>query len=158
MVGKDEVLSMFQKFVTRVELQSCKKLKCLWTNNGGEYVSGEFKSKNDAPNFDEERASMAKIPYCLALGSLMYAMVATRPDIAFAVGVVSRFMADLGRKHWDAVKGILHYLSGTADKCVCFGDGDAFIVGYTNANYARNVDNRRSTFGYIFTFAGGVIS
>lgn len=113
-------------------------------------------SKNDAPKSDEERAIMAKIPYCSVVGSLMYAMVATRPDIAFAVGVVSRFMADLGRKHWDAVKGILHYLSGIEDKCLCFGD--AFIVGYTYVDYAGIVDNKRSTSCYIFTFARGAIS
>ena len=115
-------------------------------------------SKNDAPKSDKERASMAKIPYCSAVGFLMYAMVAARPDIAFAVGVVSRFMAVPGRKHWDAVKGILRYLSGTVDKCLCFGDGDAFIVGYSDADYVGNVDNRRSTSGYIFTFVGGAIS
>ena len=58
---------------------------------------------------------MAKIPYASACGSLMYAMVATRPDIAFAVGVVSRFMSNPGKRHWDAVKSILRYLGGTAD-------------------------------------------
>ena len=88
----------------------------------------------------------------------MYAMVATRPDIAFAVGVVSRFMADLGRKHSDAIKGILRYLSGMVNKCLRFGDGDASIVGYPDADYAGNVDNRRSTSGYIFAFARGAIS
>ena len=50
---------------------------------------------------------MAKIPYASAVGSLMYAMVATHLDIAFAVGVVSRYMATLGKKHWEAMKGIM---------------------------------------------------
>ena len=50
--------------------------------------------------------------------------VATRPDIAFAVGAVSRFMSNPGKKHWDAVKLILRYLSGTKDKCLCLGRGD----------------------------------
>ena len=59
---------------------------------------------------------MAKIPYASACGSLMYAMVATRPDIAHAVGVVSRYMSNLGKKHWEAVKSILRYLSGIADR------------------------------------------
>ncbi|MCO5556931.1 hypothetical protein L7F22_010486 [Adiantum nelumboides] len=58
---------------------------------------------------------MAKIPYASACGSLMYAMVATRPDIAYAVGVVSRFMSNPGKKHWEAVKGVLRYLNGTKD-------------------------------------------
>ena len=61
-------------------------------------------SKDDCPKSVEEKAEMAKVPYASACGSLMYAMVATRPDIAYAVGVVSRYMSNPGRKHWDAVK------------------------------------------------------
>ena len=52
----------------------------------------------------------------------------------------------------------MRYWSGIVDKCLHLGDGDASIVGYTDADYAGNVDNRRSTSGYIFTFAGGAIS
>ena len=64
---------------------------------------------------------MSKIPYASAVGSLMYAMIATRPDIAFAVGVVSRYMANRGKKHWEAVKGVMRYLKGTRSLCICFG-------------------------------------
>ena len=85
-------------------------------------------------------------------------MVATRPDIAFAMGVVSRYMADPGKKHWEAVKHILRYLKGTSSKCLRFGNSDASIVGYTDADYAGCVDNRRSTSGYVFIFAGATIS
>ena len=63
----------------------------------------------------DKKATMAKIPYASACGSLMYAMVATRQDIAYAVGVVSQYMSNLGKKHWEAVKSILKYLSGTRD-------------------------------------------
>ena len=101
---------------------------------------------------------MAKVPYASCVGSLMYAMIATRPDIAFAVGVVSRFMADPGKKHWEAVKGILRYLSGTKDMCICFGKSNSGVLGYTDSDYAGNSDNRRSTTGYIFTLYGGAIS
>ncbi|MCO5599974.1 hypothetical protein L7F22_054081 [Adiantum nelumboides] len=75
---------------------------------------------------------MAKVPYSSAVDSLMYAMVATRPDIAFAVGVVSCYMANPGRKHWDAVKHLLRYLKGIASKCLRFGNSEASIVGYTD--------------------------
>ncbi|MCO5564617.1 hypothetical protein L7F22_018282 [Adiantum nelumboides] len=88
---------------------------------------------------------MAKIPYASACGSLMYAMVATRPDIAHAVGVVSRFMSNPGKKHWDAVKSILRYLSGTADRQLCYGGGELFIKGYVDSDYAGCVDSRKST-------------
>ena len=54
-------------------------------------------------------------------GSLTYTMVATWPNIAHAVGVVSRFMANPGRAHWEAIKSILRYLKGTKGKCLCYG-------------------------------------
>ena len=75
----------------------------------------------------------------------MYTMVATRPDIAHAVGVVSRYMSNPGKRHWEAVKKILRYLNGTASKCLRFGNSDASIVGYVDADYAGCVDKRKST-------------
>ena len=115
-------------------------------------------SAKDSPQSDSERAEMAKIPYASACGSLMYAMVATRPDIAFAVGVISRYMANPGKKHWDAVKGVMRYLKGTKEMCICFGKHDAIVHGYTDSDYAGHPDNRKSTTGYVFTFTGGAIS
>ncbi|MCO5564774.1 hypothetical protein L7F22_018442 [Adiantum nelumboides] len=106
---------------------------------------------------DAEKEEMAKVPYSSAVGSLMYAMVATRPDIAYEVGVVSRYMSNPSKKHWEAVKKILRYLQGTASSCLCFGNSDASIVGYTNADYVGCVDSRRSTSGYVFMFAGAII-
>ena len=58
---------------------------------------------------------MAKVPYASAIGSLMYAMVCTRPDIAQVVGAVSKYMTNPGKEHWNAVKLILRYLRGTAN-------------------------------------------
>ncbi|MCO5598957.1 hypothetical protein L7F22_053056 [Adiantum nelumboides] len=75
-------------------------------------------SKNNCPKFVEEKAAMAKIPYASAYGSLRYAMVATRLDIAHAVGVVSRFMSKPGKKNWDVVKLICRYLGGTTNRQV----------------------------------------
>ncbi|MCO5563294.1 hypothetical protein L7F22_016933 [Adiantum nelumboides] len=73
-------------------------------------------SKNNCLKSVEEKIEMAKIPYASACGSFMYAMVAKRLDIAHAVEVVSRFMSNYGKKHWDAVKSILRYLNGTIDR------------------------------------------
>ncbi|GKG09808.1 retrovirus-related pol polyprotein from transposon TNT 1-94, partial [Tanacetum coccineum] len=67
-------------------------------------------SKKQAPKMEASRRRMAKVPYALAVGNVMYAMVCTRPDIDHVVGVVSRFLSNLGRKHWEAVKWRLHYL------------------------------------------------
>ena len=56
------------------------------------------------------------------------------------------------------MKGILRYFSGTKDMCLCSGKSISGVLGYTNSDYARNSDNRRSTTGYIFTLCGGAIS
>ena len=64
-------------------------------------------SKDDSPKSNAQKAKMAKILYSSAVGCLMWVMVATRPDIAFAMGVVSRYMSNPGKKHWKAVKYIL---------------------------------------------------
>ncbi|MCO5553786.1 hypothetical protein L7F22_027501 [Adiantum nelumboides] len=82
-------------------------------------------SKDDCPKSDAEKVEMAKVPYSSAVGSFMYAMVATRPDITFAIGVVN-----------------------------C----EASIVDYTDADYAGCSNTRKSTFGYVFVFAGAAIS
>jgi hypothetical protein len=88
----------------------------------------------------------------------MYAMVCTRSDIAYVVGVVRRFMSNLGKAHWATVKWILRYLRGTSKMCLCFGNGDPILQGYIDADYARDKDSRKSTPGYLVTFAGGAMS
>ena len=82
-------------------------------------LGSQFKLSNkDSPTSDEDRAQMQKVPYASAIGSIMYAMVCTRPDIAHALGVVSRFISNLGRQHWEAVKWILRYLRGTKEQAL----------------------------------------
>ena len=69
---------------------------------------------------------MSRVPYSSVVGSLMYAMVFTRPDIAHVVGVVSRYMNNPGKEHWEAVKWILRYLRGTTTHALCFGGSDTY--------------------------------
>nr|KYP66486.1 Retrovirus-related Pol polyprotein from transposon TNT 1-94 [Cajanus cajan] len=117
---------------------------------------GHFKlSKKSCPTIREK---MSTIPYSSAVGSLMYAMVCTRPDIAHAVGVVSRYLSNPGKTHWEAVKWILRYLRGTSKLCLRFGGAKPILEGYTDADMAGDLDDRKSTSGYIFTFSGGAIS
>lgn len=77
-------------------------------------------SKDQSPQTEEERESMANILYASAIRSLMYTMVCTRPDFGHAVRVVSRFMSNPSKVHWEDVKWILRYLRGTKEKCSCF--------------------------------------
>ena len=74
------------------------------------------------PKTQEEENKMSKVPYASAIGSLMYAMVCTRLDIAHVVRVISKYMSHLGIEHWNVVKCILRYLRGTSSKCLHFGD------------------------------------
>ncbi|KAL5755348.1 hypothetical protein ACOSP7_023568 [Xanthoceras sorbifolium] len=115
-------------------------------------------SKEQSPKTEKERTYMAKVPYASAIGSLMYAMVCTRPDIAQAVGAVSRYMNNPGKIHWEAVKWILRYLRGTTNKTLCFKGGDTTLTGYVDADLAGNVDIRKSTTGYVYTLGGTAVS
>ena len=83
-------------------------------------------TKRSCPTTSFERKEMEAIPYSSAIGSLMYAKVCNRPDIAHAVGVVSRFLANLGKEHWEVVKWILRYLKGTSKMWLCFGELNQF--------------------------------
>jgi hypothetical protein len=88
----------------------------------------------------------------------MYAIVATRPDIAYAVGIISRFMHKPGRPHWNAVKHILKYLVGTQDYGIKFEPNEPLgLLGYTDSDYAGCLNTRKSTSGYIFKFGNGAI-
>ena len=114
-----------------------------------------------SPSTDEEREYMSRVPYSNAVGSLMYAMVCTRPDISQAVGVVSRYMHDPGKGHWQAVKWILRYLLKTVDFGLVFQKEDSlgqFAIGYVDSDYAGDLDKRRSTTGYVFTLARAPVS
>ncbi|CAL5417495.1 unnamed protein product [Camellia sinensis] len=122
-------------------------------------LANHFKlSKISCPSSAKERQEMEAIPYSSAVGSLMYAMVSTRPDIAHAVGVVSRFLSNPGKEHWEAVKWILRYLKGTTKMCLCFKDAKPVLEGYTDSDMAGDLDGRKSTSGFLFTFAGGAVS
>ena len=90
---------------------------------------------------------MALVPYASAVGRLMYVVVCTRPDIAHAVGVVSRYMANPGKEHWEAVKWLLRYLRGTSSTSLCFGKGKVTLQGFVDADLGGDVDSSKSTSG-----------
>ena len=101
---------------------------------------------------------MQGVPYKEAMGSFMYAMVATRDDITFAVSVVSQFMSKPSSMHWAAVKRILRYLKGTLDVKLCLGGMALTLKGYCDADWGGDVNSRRSTMGYVFFLGEGTIS
>ena len=99
--------------------------------------------------------------YREAVGSLIYAVTCTRPDIAFAVNQVSQFYCRPTRAHWEAVKRILSYLKGTSSYGITFGSNgtnERTLISYGDADFAVNVDDRRSTTGVLLILNGGPIS
>ena len=92
----------------------------------------------------------------------MYAMVCTRLDISQVVGVLSRYMSNPGRAHWDAIKRVFRYLRGTSEYSICFhgtrNKHSLDIRGYVDSDWVGDVDRRRSTSAYVFTLFGGAIS
>ena len=90
----------------------------------------------------------------------MYLSICTRPDISYAVGSLARYMANPTTVHWQAAKGVLRYLAGTSDYGITFGAGaaDLNLLGYCDADYAGDIDTRRSTTGYVFLYNGGAIT
>ena len=91
-------------------------------------------SKEMCPKTQEEIEYMSKVPYSSAVGSLMYAMVCTRLDIADAVGVVRRYMNNPGKENWKEVQWILRYLRGTTSHALCFGGLDTILQGYADVD------------------------
>ena len=116
-------------------------------------------SKTQRPQTADEREHMNKIPYASAIGSIMYAMISTRPDVSFALSMTSRHQSDPGESHWTAVKNILKYFRRTKDMFLVYGGEEELVVnGYTDASFQTDPDDSHSQSGYVFTLNGGVVS
>jgi hypothetical protein len=103
---------------------------------------------------DEE----AKARYATAIGSLMYLMVGTRPDIAFALGMLSRFTSQPQSQHQVALQRLLRYIKATQSHRITYRSGQ--LIGYTDADFGGSVvtDGAYSTSGYVFQLAGAPVS
>ena len=97
------------------------------------------------PRLQKEK-KMSRVPYVSAVGSLMYAMMYTRLDICYAVGLVSRYQSNSDQKHWMVVKRILRYLKRTSDYMLCYqGKKDLRLIGYSNVDWGDDIDQSKST-------------
>jgi len=99
------------------------------------------------------------LPYREAVGSLMYLMVGTRPDLAFAIGKLSRFVSCYGKEHWAAIKRVLRYVKGSVNKGLAFDKNSSCVLqGCSDADWAGDHETRRSTTGFTFIFGGAAVS
>ncbi|XP_039968988.1 secreted RxLR effector protein 161-like [Bactrocera tryoni] len=111
-----------------------------------------------SPTTDVEKEEMAKVPYMQAIGCLLFASQITRPDISFAVNLLSRFSSNPGKGRWTAVKRVMRYLKGTINSGLVFNAVTSDIVGFCDADWGSDLVARRSTTGYIFKLQGAPIS
>ncbi|XP_073137926.1 secreted RxLR effector protein 161-like [Henckelia pumila] len=118
-------------------------------------------SMAQSPECESDKQEMDSIPYASGVGSLIYGMVCTRLDLAYSISVVSRFMANPGHCHWEALKWIMRYLKETTNIGLKFEKQTAGLdeaVGYVDSDFAGNLDTRKSLTGYIFTLYGTAVT
>lgn len=97
--------------------------------------------------------------YQSAVGSVLYLSTATTPDITYAVSNVAKYSTEATKQHWIAVKRIMHYLKGTLNYGLHYSkDGSADCVGFSDADWGGDLDDRKSTSGYLFQLSGASIS
>jgi transposase InsO family protein len=118
---------------------------------------GTILSKADCPSDDTKQTQMKKTPYREAVGSLMYASVASRPDITFAISALSQFLENPGQVHWEAVKRIFRYLAGTKTHALTYGNERHELMGYTDAD-GSSQEHRHAISGFTFLIDGGAVS
>jgi hypothetical protein len=99
-----------------------------------------------------------QLRYSQIIGSLMYLASATRPDIAYAVSKLSRFVSNPGSEHWRALERVMHYLVGTMNYGIHYSRDPKVLEGYSDANWISDVDELKATSGYVFTLGGGAVS
>ena len=115
-------------------------------------------SIKQSPSNEAEKAYVSRVPYASIVGSLMYAMVCMRPDIAQVVGTVSQFLSNPSREHWNAVKWILRYLHGIVDIKLCFRGDKPNLVEYSDSDMAGDIDSKKSTSSYLINFAEAAVA
>lgn len=139
--------SYIEKLLKRFNMENCKGQSTPMDVNS-KLVKSTDKSTND-DNY----------PYKEAVGSLIYLMIGSRPDIAYSVGKLSQFMDSYDHTHWRAVKHLFRYLKNTMDlKITYYKDGTNKLEGFCDSDYAGDQESRKSTSGYIFMLNGGAVS
>jgi hypothetical protein len=103
-------------------------------------------SVTQSPATEKEKSVMSDIPYASTIGSIMYAMLSTRPDVALALSLTIHYQSNLGMSHYSAVKNILKFLRRTKDMVLVYGGSgvELDVKGYINTNYNIDSDDKKS--------------
>nr|KYP54762.1 Retrovirus-related Pol polyprotein from transposon TNT 1-94 [Cajanus cajan] len=102
---------------------------------------------------------MEEISYASVIGSTMYAQICTQPDRSFAIGMLGIYQSNLGMEHWKTTNKVLRYLQGTKCHMLTYRRSNHLkVIGYSDYDFVRCVDSRKSPLGYVFLLVGGTIS
>ena len=102
---------------------------------------------------------MKAVSYALAIGSIQYAQVCTCPNLAFVIGILGRYQDNQGIEHWIVVKKALRYVQVTKGLMLTYRRSDSLeIEGYSDSDFAGDIDDRKFISCYVFTLARGAIS
>ena len=138
--------SYIEKILKRFGMHDCKP-------GDTPMAKGDKFSLSQCPKNNFEIQEMQHIPYASAIGSLMYAQVCTRPDIAYIVGMLGRYLSNPGKDHWIAAKRVMRYLQRTKDCMLTYRKLDQLeIIGYSDSDFTRCRDSMKSTSSYITYF------
>nr|GEW53691.1 zinc finger, CCHC-type [Tanacetum cinerariifolium] len=97
---------------------------------------------------------VSQLEYSRAIGCLMYAMISTRPDIAFVVGKLSRYTSNPSALHWQALGRVFQYLKGTIDYGLTYSGYPSVIEGYSDTSWINNMEDHSSASGWVFHLGG----
>ncbi len=122
-------------------------------------------NNNLTSKLENEKESLRELVdpnmYRQVIGSLIYLMTSTRPDISYSVGLLSRFMSNPRELHWRCLKRVIKYLKSTINYSLIYEKAtikESSLVGYSDSDYASNADDRRSISGYLFKYCDCLIS
>ncbi|XP_031285901.1 secreted RxLR effector protein 161-like [Pistacia vera] len=116
-------------------------------------------SKDQCPKTEAEMIKMNDIPYSNVIGFIMYAMISTRPDLSFAISLLSRFTSNPDSEHWTALKWVLRYINNSLNVGLKYYKNNTMLdlVGFVDSDFAGDKDTRKSTTTYYFTLGGNCI-
>ncbi|GJY42135.1 hypothetical protein Tco_0429405 [Tanacetum coccineum] len=117
-------------------------------------------NKTQGASTPEEVKRMQNVPYASAVGSIMYAVRCTRPDVEFAQNITSHFQQNPREPHWTAVKTILKYLRNTKDMFLVYGgnpEAELRVYCYCDAEFETDKDDTKSQTCYVFILNGGAV-
>ncbi|GKC34495.1 gag-pol polyprotein, partial [Tanacetum coccineum] len=184
---KSDVFEVFKVYKAWVELDSGEKIKCLRTDNGGEYtgpnkdhinnlkaqLARKFEMKDFGPTnkIMGMRIPRDRVSRKIRLSHKSYLKKILQPSGKSNVhddmyktrhctfsGSSESVMAEPGREHWKAVKRILRYIKGTSDVALCFRESNLIFKGYVDSDYVGDLDISKSTIGYVFKLCGETVS